>query len=85
MLLVVTPILGGALAMLICDVHYNTIFFDPVFGGDPVFYQHLFWFFGHPEVYILIIPAFGVTNIIIHGFTLMLFGNQSMILAMCCI
>merc|ERR1711948_49940 len=68
------------------DLHSNTLFFDPIFGGDPIFYQHLFWFFGHPEVYILIIPAFGVISIVISGIAQkIIFGNQSMILAMSCI
>merc|ERR1712028_55596 len=86
MLLLTLPILSGALLMILADLHSNTIFFDPVFGGDPVLYQHLFWFFGHPEVYILIIPASGVISIIISGIAQkIIFGNQSMIFAMSCI
>merc|ERR1712224_176522 len=86
MLLLTLPVLSGALLMVIADLHSNTLFFDPVFGGDPVFYQHLFWFFGHPEVYILIIPAFGVISIVISAVAQkIVFGNQSMILAMSCI
>merc|ERR1711939_4091 len=86
MLLLVLPVLSGALLMVLADLHSNTLFFDPVFGGDPVLYQHLFWFFGHPEVYILIIPAFGVVSIVISGISnKIIFGNQSMIYAMSCI
>merc|ERR1712151_1073405 len=86
MLLLTLPILSGALLMVLADLHSNTLFFDPFFGGDPIFYQHLFWSFGHPEVYILIIPAFGIISIIISGILQkLIFGNQSMIFAMSCI
>merc|ERR1739846_41673 len=86
MLLLVLPVLTGALLMVLADLHSNTLFFDPVFGGDSVLYQHLFWFFGHPEVYILIIPAFGIISIIISGIAQkIIFGIQSMIFAMSCI
>merc|ERR1712176_1316700 len=86
MLLLVLPVLSGALLMVLADLHSNTLFFDPIFGGDPVLYQHLFWFFGHPEVYILIIPAFGIISMIISGVAQkIIFGLQSMIFAMSCI
>ena len=64
-LAVITPVLGSAMLMLALDRHWQTSFFDFAYGGDPIFFHHLFWFFGHPEVYVLVIPAFGVINSII--------------------
>merc|ERR1712031_40364 len=86
LLLFTLPVLTGAFFMVFSDLHFNTIFFDATFYGDPILHQHLFWFFGHPEVYILIIPAFGVISIIISSsYQKIIFGNQSMIFAMSCI
>lgn len=64
-LAVITPVLGSAMLMLVLDRHWHTSFFDFAYGGDPIFFHHLFWFFGHPEVYVLVIPAFGVVNSIL--------------------
>jgi len=82
LLLAVMPVLAGAVTMLLTDQFFGTSFFLAAGGGDPVMFQHIFWFFGHPEVYIMILPAFGVVSEIIPTFSRKpLFGHDSMVYA----
>jgi cytochrome c oxidase subunit 1 len=82
LLIAVMPVLAGAVTMVLTDKYFGTSFFDAAGGGDPVMFQHIFWFFGHPEVYIMILPAFGIVSAIIPTFSRKpLFGYESMVIA----
>jgi cytochrome c oxidase subunit I len=82
LLIAVMPVLAGAVTMLLTDKYFGTSFFNAAGGGDPVMFEHIFWFFGHPEVYIMILPAFGIISTIIPTFARkQLFGYSSMVYA----
>ncbi|EIL93982.1 cytochrome c oxidase subunit I [Rhodanobacter sp. 115] len=86
LLIAVMPVLAGAVTMLLTDKYFGTNFFNAAGGGDPVLYQHIFWFFGHPEVYIMILPAFGIISEIVPTFARKpIFGYKAMVLAIAAI